>query len=129
MAKKILIVEDDAVISTMYATKLRMSGFEVTEVENGADAVMYLDGNVPDAILMDMMMPVMNGFDAISMIRSYIPGAKAAKIIVFSNLDGDEHQKRAFKLGADGYMVKAETTPAKVVAFLGELLGDGETLG
>lgn len=123
MNKRILIVEDDVVISTMYASKLQMSGYVVEIVENGADAVMFLSENAVDAILMDMMMPVMNGFDAIRMIRSCVPSADTTKIIVFSNLDGDHDRERAQRLGADGYLVKSETTPASVVTILNQLLG------
>lgn len=122
MNPRILIVEDDSVISTMYASKLQMSGYDVEIAENGADAVMFLSENTVDAILMDMMMPVMNGFDAIRMIRSCVPSADTTKIIVFSNLDGDHDQERAQRLGADGYLVKSETTPASVVAILNQLL-------
>lgn len=126
MKKRVLIVEDDPVISDMYSMKLEIEGFDVNVAENGADAIAFLDAQTPDAVLLDMMMPVMNGFDTLSMIRAYIPTAKNMKIIIFSNLDRTEDRTRALKLGANGYFVKAETTPAMLVSYLNTILSESE---
>lgn len=69
-----------------------------------------------------MMMPTMNGFETIGMIRTLAPSLEQSKIIVFSNLSGEEDRERAMSLGADGYLLKAETTPSDAVAYVKKVL-------
>lgn len=122
MNENILIVEDDPVIASMYAGKFEREGFVVKIAENGIAATTIIGSFFPNVILMDMMMPTMNGFETIAVIRKLAPSLEASKIIVFSNLSSEEDRSKAKELGADGYLVKAETTPAAAVAYVRTLL-------
>ncbi len=120
--KRILIVEDESSVSTMYAMKFERSGFEVKVAENGLDAVVYAVEFKPNAILLDIMMPSMNGFEALQALRNLAPSMREVRIVVFSNLSGADDRRKAEEYGADGYLVKVETTPATAVAKIEELL-------
>lgn len=122
MNEKILIVEDDSEIAAMYAGKFEREGFQVKIAVDGIQATSVVGDFAPQVILMDMMMPTMSGFETIGVIRRLAPSLENSKIIVFSNLSSEEDRKRAKDLGADGYLVKAETTPADAVVFIKKLL-------
>lgn len=93
--------------------------------ENGIEATTIIGTFSPKVILMDMMMPTMNGFETIGVIRKLAPTLEYSKIIVFSNLSSEEDRAKAKELGADGYLVKAETTPSAAVAYVKKLLEGG----
>ena len=80
---------------------------------NGIDAVTQVVDFAPDAILLDIMMPTMNGFETLGAIRHLAPSLRT-KIFMFSNLNGQSDIDRAMELGADGYFLKAQTTPREV---------------
>ena len=124
MNQNLLIVEDDPIIAEMYAGKFEREGFHVKIAENGIIATTIIWTFSPAVILLDMMMPTMNGFETISVIRKLAPSLETTKIIIFSNLSGEGDRNKAKELGADGYLVKAETTPASAVAYVRKLLGD-----
>jgi CheY-like chemotaxis protein len=88
---------------------------------NGLEAVTRLDQFRPDAVLLDIMMPQMDGFETLRVIRRLAPTVHT-KIIVFSNLSGDEHVQRCRGLGADGFIVKADMTPAEVYGEVEKLI-------
>lgn len=122
MGTNILIVEDDTVIAKMYAEKFEREGFVVKRAENGIEAATVIASFIPDVILMDMMMPTMNGFETIGMIRTLAPSLEQSKIIVFSNLSSEQDRERAMSLGADGYLLKAETTPSDAVTYVRKVM-------
>ena len=111
----ILLVDDDKFLLDMYATKFIEQKFEVTAVFGVAEAVMSLEGGLePDIILTDIIMPVSDGFDFLAMLKQR-KLAKNSRIIVLSNLGQQEDLEKAKTLGADGYIVKATSTPSEVV--------------
>ena len=114
--KKILIVDDDHFLVNMYSIKFSGSGFEVTTSLDGQDTLNKLkDGLVPDVLMLDMIMPGMDGLEILTQIRKekLIP---QAKIIVLSNQSQESDMQRAKDLGISGYIVKATTIPSEVVA-------------
>ncbi|MBP8017121.1 response regulator [Candidatus Gracilibacteria bacterium] len=111
---KILIVEDDKDISTMYKIKFQKEGFNVKVVENGLDAVTEVTEFKPHVILLDIMMPSMDGFETLRVIRELAPSLHT-KIIMLSNLNSKEDIEKSMRLGANAYLLKASTTPKEVV--------------
>jgi DNA-binding response OmpR family regulator len=118
---KIIIVEDDPMISEIYQKKFSESGFEVLKADSGEEVLKLAKKEKVDAILTDLIMPKMDGFEVIRNIRSegYDPGIK---IIVFSNLGQREDREKAMKLGADGFIMKSEHSPSELVAEIKRLI-------
>ncbi len=113
--KKILIVDDDKFLLDMYSFKFREKGFEVTQAFGSIDAVNKLKGGIlPDIILLDVVMPAMDGFELLGLIKSE-KLAPEAKVIVLSNLGQPSDIERGRTLGASGYVIKASATPSEVV--------------
>jgi len=111
---KIIIVEDDPMISEIYQKKFSESDFEVLVADSGEQALELVKKNEVDLILLDLIMPKMDGFEVIKNIRSGNYNQKA-KIIVFSNLSQKEDQDKAIKLGADGFIIKSDYTPSALI--------------
>jgi len=111
---KIIIVEDDPMISEIYQKKFSESDFEVLVADSGEQALELVKKNEVDLILLDLIMPKMDGFEVIKNIRSGNYNQKA-KIIVFSNLSQKEDRDKAMKLGADGFIIKSDYTPSALI--------------
>ena len=110
---KILIAEDDPMVTKLYRAKLQLEGFEIIEATDGQDALQKLSQK-PDLILLDLMMPVMDGFEFLENIKKD-PQHRNIPVIVLSILGQDVDIAKAKKLGAVDYLVKSEMTPKQVV--------------
>ena len=121
--RKILIVEDDATISTLFRIKFEKEWYIVKICANWMDAVTQVVEFAPSIILLDIMMPSMDGFETLTVIRKLAPSLKT-KIVMFSNLNNQGDIDRCAALWADAYLLKAETTPADAVKKVEELLSD-----
>ena len=119
---KVLIVDDDAFLLDMYSIKFKESGFLVEIAKNGEEAIAKAKSLNPDVILLDIVMPKMDGFDVLREIKknNIAPGAK---IFILTNLGQKEDVDRGLKLGASDYIVKAHFTPSEVVAKVRNSLG------
>lgn len=115
MLPRVLIVEDDPIIRELYALKFELEGFPVAAAENGALALEVLEGFTPDYILLDMMMPVMDG---ITFMNHYRKAGYEADVIVFSNVSTPHQRQAVLDLGASDYWVKSDYTPEQVVTAL-----------
>jgi CheY-like chemotaxis protein len=115
MLPRVLIVEDDPIIRELYALKFELEGFPVAAAENGALALEALKNFKPDYILLDMMMPVMDG---ITFMNHYRRGGHDADVIVFSNVSTPHQRQTVLRLGAVDYWVKSDYTPERVVSTL-----------
>ncbi|HEB84109.1 MAG TPA: hybrid sensor histidine kinase/response regulator, partial [Bacteroidetes bacterium] len=105
MSGHILIADDDAYMRKLVTLILSREGFEVTSVENGFDAVKRAGELRPDLILMDVMMPRMNGFEAARQIRS-VEECSRIPIVFLTAKDQTDDKRLGFQLGADDYIVK-----------------------
>lgn len=115
----VLIADDDAAVRDMLATGLIDGGFEViAQVGNGIDAVRLANHHVPDVAIVDLMMPWVNGFDAIREIAASCP---ETRIVVFSVLDDHADEQLALELGAHSFLRKCSVSPEEVAARLREL--------
>lgn len=111
---KILIIEDDSYISDMYRIKLENSGYEVIVASDGIEGFKALEKQKPNVILLDIVMPKMNGFNVLKMIKND-SNYKNIPVILLTNLGQEENVKRGFELGAASYIIKAHFTPSEVV--------------
>ena len=111
---KILLVDDDAFLRDMYATKFTEAGDEVQVAQDGMRALSVLETEVFDVIIMDMVMPGMSGIDLLAAIQKVDSAAKS-KCIVLSNQGEQSDIDAANERGADGYIIKAESIPSEVV--------------
>lgn len=114
MTPDVLIVEDDGSIRELYKTALQQAGLHVMIAENGAIGVIKALQEHPKVILMDIMMPEMNGHDAVAKIREDAWG-KTAKIIFLTNMSDAEDITKAVEQRSDEYIVKAHAEPSEVV--------------
>lgn len=111
---KILIVEDDTFISRMYEAKLNNLGYDVKIAENGQDGLQIVKEWLPDLILLDLILPILDGFEVLKELKADI-NFKNIPIIILSNLDQKENIEKGISLGADDYIIKAQFTPSEVV--------------
>jgi len=118
---KVLLVEDDRYISKMYSLKLSLEGFNVKVADNGKLAVDVVDSFMPDIILLDILMPELNGFEVLKIVKED-EKTKDIPVIIMSNLGQEDHINKGKELGAIGYIVKTQYTPAKVVETIKEVL-------
>lgn len=112
---KLLLIDDDAFLRDMYATKFTASGYLVEAADSGLAALRILESDSEfDVILLDMIMPGMTGAELIKEIYQQHPDIKA-KCIVLSNQGQPEDIEDAKKAGAIGYIIKAESVPSEVI--------------
>lgn len=120
---KISIIEDDITISQMYRMKLESDGLEVLTSADGIEGVENSKKTQSDLILLDLMMPKMNGVEALKEIRK-IPGYEKVPVIVLTNMGVEEKPIELEQLNINGYIVKASTTPREVVSNVRKVLAD-----
>lgn len=120
--KRILLVEDDDALASVYVTRLQAEGFDVQRVPNGEDALAQTLQYKPDLILLDVMMPKISGFDVLDILRN-TPETANVKVIMLTALSQESDQERAKNLGVDDYLVKSQVVIADVVDRIKALLG------
>jgi DNA-binding response OmpR family regulator len=120
--KKILLVEDDENLANVYLTRLQAEGFDVRRVPNGEDALAAAIEYRPDLTLLDVMMPQVNGFDVLDILRN-TPETANLKVIMLTALSQDSDKQRAESLGADDYLVKSQVVIADVIERIKHHLG------
>ena len=119
---KVLIIDDDTFLLDMYSIKFTESGFNVSTATSCTDALAKLTGGYkPDIMLVDIVMPGMDGIDFLKEARSRNL-CEATHIIILSNLGQKEDIERGMSCGAQDYIVKANFTPSQVVARVRELV-------
>ncbi len=120
--KKILLVEDDEILRDVYKHFFEKSGFWVYTANNGPDAVAFTENQEFDAVVLDIIIP---GFDGFAVLRKIRENQKTAKlpVMMMTNLDEDKYVTRALKLGANEYLIKANTTPQVAVEHLKTVIG------
>lgn len=117
----VLIVEDDSFLRKLLAEKLKREGFGIVEVSGGKEALEYLTREVPMIILLDLVMPGVDGFQVLQEIRKN-QAIKNIPIIILSNLGEKEHIDRAQSLGADDYLIKAHFILDEIVTRVSEII-------
>lgn len=118
---KILIVEDDRYISKMYQLKLSLEGYTVVVAENGREGVDKIKEFMPNIILLDILMPELDGFEVLNIVKNDAT-TKNIPVLIMSNLGQEDHIQKGMSLGAIGYIVKSQYTPSKVVETIKDVL-------
>lgn len=114
---KIMIVEDDAILVEMYQAKFELEGHEVTIANNGEECLQILEEKTPELILLDILMPKINGFHVLKEIKKR-PNLRQIPVILLTNLgeaEVDMNRELASALGVSDYLIKSHHTPDEVV--------------
>jgi DNA-binding response OmpR family regulator len=119
---KILFIEDDLTLSSLFTMRMQAEGFEVYQAHDGDSALQVAKDFHPDLVLCDLMMPNLSGYDVIDIMRNTVETANA-KIVVISALSQPEDIDKAMKLGADDYIVKSQVVVDDIMDRLRKLLG------
>ncbi|MBM3231173.1 response regulator [Candidatus Peregrinibacteria bacterium] len=120
MAKAdILVAEDDAVLREVYTKKFTLSGYEIRTAENGEIAVAEIGKKMPDILLLDINMPILDGF---GVLQQFPRKKRTFPIIMLTNFGDDNNRKRGEELGADDYFIKSEMTIRKLMEMVEALL-------
>lgn len=121
---KIAIIEDDALLAQMYAQKFKKDGFEVVAADDGKKGLALIKQEKPSLILLDIMMPEMNGLEVLRAVKDDPDGEiNSIPVILLTNLArGKEDVNRGLELGAVTYLVKSKVKPPEVVAKVKEVL-------
>ena len=120
--KTILLVDDDLTLREMYEERLKAEGFIITQASNGEEAIKLAKETNPQIVLLDIMMPKVNGFDVLKSLKAD-PSTKDIPVIVLSALIQDVDRVEGKKLGAVDYIVKSETMPGEVIAKIKNAIG------
>jgi DNA-binding response OmpR family regulator len=120
---KILCIEDDNFIADMYVHALKKAGYDVIVISNGEEALSIAKQEVFDVILLDIMLPDKTGVEILEELRNEDgSGMPLTKIIVTTNFDEPPEDRARLENMADGYLIKADVTPSKLVELVGQVL-------
>ncbi|MFZ2969796.1 MAG: response regulator [Minisyncoccia bacterium] len=118
---KVLIIEDDSYISDMYKIKFESENFETIVAEDGISGIKEIEKQKPDIVLLDIVMPKVDGFSVLKMIKKN-EDSKDIPVVLLTNLGQKDNVERGFELGATSYIIKAHFTPSEVVKKVKEIL-------
>ncbi len=124
MAKKVLVIEDDAFLSSLVSEKLAQSGFIVEATMSGKEGIEKAHQGV-DLVLLDVMLPDMGGFEILETLKKD-PATKDIPVIILSNLGGREEIEKGIKLGAATYLIKSNILPHEVAEMVEERINAKE---
>ena len=119
--KSILLIEDDPFLVEIYSTKLKEAGFSVIVAGEGDEGLKKMKEKTPDLLLLDIVLPSLNGWEIIRDIKED-EKLSNLKIVILSNLGEKEEIEKGLKLGAVRYLVKAHYTPSEVVEEIKKIL-------
>lgn len=114
LKKKILLVEDDEALASVYRSRLELEGFVIQHVNNGENALQAAMEFRPDLILLDAMMPKISGFDVLDILR-HTPETANIHVVMLTALSQPKDKDRAEALGVDDYLVKSQVVIGDVV--------------
>ena len=119
--KNILLVEDDPFLIDIYTTKLKEAGFGVEVAKDGQAALKILSQKEPDLLLLDIVLPYIDGWEILREIRGE-DRLKNLPVIILSNLGQKQEVKKGLELGATKYFIKAHYTPSEIVEEIEKVL-------
>ena len=122
MEKSILIVEDDKFLRELLTRKLETVGFKTSTAIDGQEALKKIKEELPQLILLDLILPGIDGFSILEQIKKDSLTNKIP-VIILSNLGQKEEVEKGLKLGADDYLIKAHFTPNDIIEKIKEVLG------
>lgn len=114
MAQKILIVEDDKFLRELIAQKLIKEGYNIAEAVDGEKGIKTVKEEKPDLVLLDLILPGIDGFEVLAKMKED-PKMAQIPVIILSNLGQKDDIERGLKMGAVDYMIKAHFTPGEII--------------
>lgn len=122
MAYKVMVVEDDAFLLKAYQIKLTSAGFTVLSATDGVEALELLKKEKPDVILLDLVMPRMDGFATLTEIKKQ-PALQSIPVIVASNLGQNDEVSRVKAIGATDFITKSDLSMSDLIVKVNKILG------
>ena len=119
----ILLIEDDPFLIDIYSTKLKKSGFRVGIAKDGEEALAKLKKKKPDLVVLDIVLPHLDGWEILANIKTSSRW-KDLRVIILSNLGQKEEVEKGMSLGASKYLIKAHHTPTEIVEQIKKCLKD-----
>ena len=123
MALKILVVEDDKFLRELITQKLAREGYDVVGAVDGEDGVVKAKENKPDIILLDLILPGIDGFEVLAKIKED-EELSSTPVIILSNLGQRDDVDRGIKLGATDFLIKAHFTPSEIIEKIEAVMKD-----
>lgn len=121
--KKILLVEDDPFLIEMYQNKFVAGGLEVVTAEDGENALRKIEKEYFDLLVLDIIMPKLNGFEVLRKLRQHQDQKKAqVPVVILTNLEQKSDMDQSLELGANDYIIKADFTPSEILNKIKNLL-------
>ena len=114
MAKTILIIEDDKFLRELITRKLLNEAYEVSEAIDGEEGIKKIKEGKPDLILLDLILPGIDGFEVLSKMKED-PALASIPVIILSNLGQKDDVEKGLKMGAVDYLIKAHFTPGEII--------------
>jgi len=122
MDKKILLVEDDPFLIDIYTTRLKEEGYSVEVSTSGSDCLKKISKENFDLLILDLILPDMNGLEVLKKINEKKESFMGLKIIILSNIGDKKEIEEGIRLGADKYLIKAHHTPSDILKEIKNLL-------
>jgi CheY-like chemotaxis protein len=119
--KRILLVEDDRFLRKAAEVRLRRAGYTVVTAADGEEAIATASASRPDLVLLDLIMPRMQGFEVLRVLRTQ-PNMQGVPIVVLTNLSQDADRERAMTHGANGYLIKSNMSLDALADAVGDAL-------
>lgn len=111
---KVLIVEDDKFLRELISQKLTKEGYEASSAVDGEEGVKKVKEEKPDIVLLDLILPGIDGFEVLTKVKED-PSVSSIPVIILSNLGQKEDIERGMKIGATDYLIKAHFTPSEII--------------
>jgi len=127
MSKKILIVEDEEALLDMYKLKFEQAGYQVIVAEDGLSGLELARKELPDLILLDLILPEMDGYQVLGELKKD-DRTKKIKVYIISNLGQNDEINKSFNSGANGYLIKANLTPSQLIEKVNQIF-NGQEVG
>jgi len=120
--KTVLFIDDEADLQRTLGEFLKQEGYNVLSALDGENGLGLAKKQNPDLILLDLIMPKMNGFETLAALKSD-PGTKSIPVIILTNLEDINDIDRAIEAGADSYLLKSHYSPDEVIEKINQVLG------
>ena len=122
--KKIMWVEDDPMLSYIISKKFATEGCELVHTTTGEEVLSRVETEMPDVIILDIVLPSLNGFEVLEKLKS-MPKVASIPVILLSNMNQKDEEEQGLKMGAVKFLVKAEYTPGEIIEIIkGVVLGE-----